>query len=73
MDPAAVSLSPAASISLRHLLMALGDSLVEVQVAPAGLDVEIRGVALLDPEDPPTAQAPSAPTAATPASSDRVG
>ncbi|PAZ16269.1 transcriptional regulator [Streptomyces sp. SA15] len=36
--------------------MALGDSLVEVQTAPAGLDVEIRGVSLLDPEDPPTAQ-----------------
>ncbi|NUP19286.1 MAG: PucR family transcriptional regulator, partial [Streptomyces sp.] len=36
--------------------MALGDSLVEVQAAPAGLDVEIQGVALLDPEDPPTAR-----------------
>ncbi|MGY3202340.1 helix-turn-helix domain-containing protein [Streptomyces sp. TE5632] len=44
---------PTASISLRELLMALGDSLLEVQAAPAGLDVEIRGVALLDPEDPP--------------------
>lgn len=50
-------MSPAtAGISLRQLLMALGDSLVEVQAAPAGLDVEIRGVALLDPEDPPTAE-----------------
>lgn len=47
---------PPAGISLRHLLMALGDTLVEVQAAPVGLDVEIRGVALLDPEDPPTAQ-----------------
>ncbi|WP_338146136.1 helix-turn-helix domain-containing protein [Streptomyces scabichelini] len=47
---------PAAGISLRQLLMALGDSLVEVQAAPSGLDVEIRGVALLDPEDPPSAQ-----------------
>lgn len=55
MDPAAVS-PPPPGISLRHLLMALGDTLVEVQAAPAGLDVEIRGVALLDPEDPPTAQ-----------------
>ncbi|MFF3332898.1 PucR family transcriptional regulator [Streptomyces sp. NPDC002888] len=55
MDPAGVS-PPTASISLRQLLMALGDSLVEVQAAPAGLDVEILGVALLDPEDPPTAQ-----------------
>jgi len=55
MDPAAVS-PPPAGISLRQLLMALGDSLVELQAAPAGLDVEVRGVALLDPEDPPTAQ-----------------
>lgn len=55
MDPAAVP-PPAAGIGLRQLLVALGDSLVEVQTAPAGLDVEIRGVALLDPEDPPTAQ-----------------
>lgn len=55
MDPAAVT-PPGASISLRELVMALGDSLVEVQTAPAGLDVEIRGVALLDPEDPPTTQ-----------------
>lgn len=55
MDPAEVT-PPTASISLRGLLMALGDSLVEVQAAPAGLDVEIRGVALLDPEDPPAAQ-----------------
>jgi len=54
MDPAAVS-PPAARVSLRQLLMALGDSLVEVQAAPAGLDVEIQGVALLDPEDPPAA------------------
>nr|WP_124444333.1 helix-turn-helix domain-containing protein [Kutzneria buriramensis]WKX16159.1 helix-turn-helix domain-containing protein [Kutzneria buriramensis] len=55
MDPAAVP-PPTASIGLRQLLVALGDSLVEVQTAPAGLDVEIRGVALLDPEDPPSAQ-----------------
>ncbi|GGU37673.1 transcriptional regulator [Streptomyces coeruleorubidus] len=55
MDPAAVS-PPAARIGLRQLLMVLGDSLVEVQAAPAGLDVEIREVSLLDPEDPPTAQ-----------------
>lgn len=54
MDPAAVS-PPRAGVSLRQMLMTLGDSLVEVQAAPAGLDVEIQGVALLDPEDPPTA------------------
>ncbi|MEU0386790.1 PucR family transcriptional regulator [Streptomyces chartreusis] len=55
MDPAAVP-PLAARIGLRQLLMVLGDSLVEVQAAPAGLDVEIREVSLLDPEDPPTAQ-----------------
>jgi DNA-binding PucR family transcriptional regulator len=55
MDPAATS-PTAAGIGLRQLLMVLGDSLVEVQAAPAGLDVEIREVSLLDPEDPPTAQ-----------------
>ncbi|MFG2024131.1 PucR family transcriptional regulator [Streptomyces sp. NPDC048825] len=49
-------MDPAATITLRQLVMALGDSLLEVQAAPAGLDVEINGVALLDPEDPPTAQ-----------------
>ncbi|WP_033320112.1 PucR family transcriptional regulator [Streptomyces yerevanensis] len=49
-------MDPATSITLRQLVMALGDSMLEVQAAPAGLDVEIRGVALLDPEDPPTAQ-----------------
>ncbi|WP_234311793.1 CdaR family transcriptional regulator [Streptomyces griseus] len=48
---------PPAGIGLRQLLMALGDSLVEVQAAPLGLDVVIRDVALLDPEDPPTARA----------------
>ncbi|MFE7274780.1 PucR family transcriptional regulator [Streptomyces sp. NPDC057623] len=47
---------PVASITLRQLLMSMGDSLVEVQAAPAGLDVEIRDVCLLDPEDPPSAQ-----------------
>ncbi|MBM4792030.1 helix-turn-helix domain-containing protein [Streptomyces sioyaensis] len=35
--------------------MSLGEPLVELQAAPAGLDVEIRSVALLDPEDPPRA------------------
>ncbi|MEU4999221.1 helix-turn-helix domain-containing protein [Streptomyces sp. NPDC021622] len=46
---------PTAGISLRQLLMSLGEPLVELQTAPAGLDVEIRSVALLDPEDPPVA------------------
>ncbi|MEV8017261.1 helix-turn-helix domain-containing protein [Streptomyces sp. NPDC086554] len=52
-SPAAVP--PTAGISLRQLLMSLGEPLVELQTAPAGLDVEIRSVALLDPEDPPVA------------------
>ncbi|MFE1774398.1 PucR family transcriptional regulator [Streptomyces sp. NPDC059008] len=56
MDPAAAAPSPPTGISLRQLLMALGDPLVELQAAPAGLDVEIRSVALLDPEDPPMAR-----------------
>lgn len=55
MDPAAAASSPPTGISLRQLLMALGEPLVELQAAPAGLDVEIRSVALLDPEDPPRA------------------
>ncbi|MEU9113624.1 helix-turn-helix domain-containing protein [Streptomyces sp. NPDC048483] len=45
-----------AGISLRQLLMSLGEPLVELQAAPAGLDVEISSVALLDPEDPPVAR-----------------
>ncbi|WP_236573852.1 helix-turn-helix domain-containing protein [Streptomyces sp. GS7] len=44
-------------ISLRQLLMALGEPLVTLQAAPVGLDVVIRSVALLDPEDPAVARA----------------
>ncbi|MEY9845011.1 PucR family transcriptional regulator [Streptacidiphilus sp. MAP5-3] len=43
-------------LSLRQLLMSLGEPVVELQCAPAGLDVEAVDVALLDPEDPPTAR-----------------
>jgi DNA-binding PucR family transcriptional regulator len=39
--------------TLRQLLDALGEPLVEVLVAPAGLDVPIDGVAIVDPEDDP--------------------
>ncbi len=46
---------PSAGIPLRTLLMALGEPLVELQAAPAGLDVPVRDVAILDPEDPATA------------------
>ncbi|MER6307933.1 hypothetical protein ABT180_18280, partial [Streptomyces sp. NPDC001657] len=56
MDTAAAASPPRTGISLRQLLMSLGEPLVELQAAPAGLDVEIRSVALLDPEDPPMAR-----------------
>ncbi|GAA2790537.1 helix-turn-helix domain-containing protein [Kitasatospora paracochleata] len=46
-----------AGLPLRQLLMSLGEPLVELQAAPAGLDVPVRDVAILDPEDPPTAAA----------------
>ncbi|WP_229758874.1 hypothetical protein [Peterkaempfera bronchialis] len=51
-DPAPLPQAPEEGISLRQLLMALGEPLVELQAAPAGLDVEVRDVAILDPEDP---------------------
>ncbi|MEZ0067056.1 DNA-binding PucR family transcriptional regulator [Streptacidiphilus sp. MAP12-20] len=44
-------------ITLRQLLMSLGEPVVELQCAPSGLDVEAVDVALLDPEDPPEARA----------------
>ncbi|WP_262386982.1 helix-turn-helix domain-containing protein [Streptomyces sp. TRM49041] len=56
MESPAAAPPPSAGISLRQLLMSLGEPLVELQAAPAGLDVEIRSVALLDPEDPPLAR-----------------
>jgi DNA-binding PucR family transcriptional regulator len=43
-------------ITLRQLLMSLGEPVVELQCAPAGLDVEALDVGLLDPEDPPAAR-----------------
>ncbi|MFE0458982.1 PucR family transcriptional regulator [Kitasatospora sp. NPDC058965] len=46
---------PAAGLPLRRLLMSLGEPLVELQAAPAGLDVPVTDVAILDPEDPATA------------------
>lgn len=38
--------------TLRQILMSLGDDVVEMKVAPAGLDVEVHDVVILDPEDP---------------------
>ncbi|MFJ1704059.1 PucR family transcriptional regulator [Kitasatospora sp. NPDC088346] len=49
--------APSGGIPLRHLLMSLGEPLVELQAAPAGLDVPVRDVAILDPEDEATAAA----------------
>ncbi|RAG87153.1 hypothetical protein DN069_02945, partial [Streptacidiphilus pinicola] len=46
----------AVGITLRQLLMSLGEPVVELQCAPAGLDVEAVDVGLLDPEDPPAAR-----------------
>jgi DNA-binding PucR family transcriptional regulator len=39
--------------SLRQVLVALGDQLVEVLTAPGGLDVVARDVVILDPDDAP--------------------
>ncbi|MFI0452722.1 PucR family transcriptional regulator [Actinomadura sp. 6N118] len=39
--------------SLRHILSALGDQVVEVLTAPRGLGAQVRDVAILDPEDRP--------------------
>jgi DNA-binding PucR family transcriptional regulator len=55
-DQLDLPLGRAGGISLRQLLMSLGEPVVELQCAPAGLDVETVDVALLDPEDPPTAR-----------------
>ncbi len=39
--------------TLRHLLAAVGEPLVTVVAAPAGLDVPISGLAIVDPDDEP--------------------
>lgn len=39
------------SIPLRRLLLSLGEPLVDVLAAPAGLDVPVDNVVILDPED----------------------
>ena len=39
--------------TLRHLLAAVGEPLVEVLAAPAGLDVPVTGLAIVDPDDQP--------------------
>ncbi|MBB6173484.1 DNA-binding PucR family transcriptional regulator [Nocardiopsis mwathae] len=38
-------------VALRRLLLAVGDPLVDVLAAPAGLDVEVNNVVIVDPED----------------------
>lgn len=40
-------------MSLQQVLIALGDPLVEVQVAPKGLDVDVLDVVIMDPDDTP--------------------
>ena len=39
--------------TLRHLLAAIGEPLVDVIAAPAGLDVALTGLAIVDPDDEP--------------------
>jgi DNA-binding PucR family transcriptional regulator len=39
--------------TLRRLLAAIGEPLVEVAAAPAGLDVPLTGLAIVDPDDEP--------------------
>ncbi|GAA2011909.1 helix-turn-helix domain-containing protein [Nocardiopsis rhodophaea] len=38
-------------VALRRLLLAVGDPLVDVLAAPAGLDVRVNNVVIVDPED----------------------
>lgn len=40
-------------VTLRQILMSLGEGVLEMQVAPAGLDVEVRDVVICDPDDAP--------------------
>jgi DNA-binding PucR family transcriptional regulator len=40
-------------MSLEKVLIALGDPLVELQVAPHGLDVDVLDVVIMDPDDTP--------------------
>ena len=40
-------------MSLQEVLIALGDPLVELQVAPRGLDVAVLDVVIMDPDDVP--------------------
>ncbi|WP_219417300.1 PucR family transcriptional regulator [Pseudonocardia nigra] len=40
-------------VTLRQLLIAVGEPLVDVLVAPAGLDVPVSGLAIVDPDDDP--------------------
>jgi len=47
---------PIPGITLRQLLMSLGEPLAELQSAPRGLDVQVGGISLLDPEEPPAAR-----------------
>ncbi|WNV82839.1 helix-turn-helix domain-containing protein [Umezawaea sp. Da 62-37] len=44
-------------MSLQEVLMALGDPLVELQVAPRGLDVAVLDVVIMDPDDVPDIRA----------------
>ncbi|MFC3994849.1 PucR family transcriptional regulator [Nocardiopsis sediminis] len=47
---------PATGVPLRRLLLAIGDSVVDVLAAPAGIDVRVDNVVIADPEDEPEAE-----------------
>lgn len=47
------SYDPLMEVSLRQVLAALGEPLVDVLVAPAGLDVVLGGTVIVDPDDDP--------------------
>ncbi|MBC8092978.1 MAG: PucR family transcriptional regulator, partial [Pseudonocardia sp.] len=42
--------------TLAQILAAIGEPIVDVLVAPSGLDVTVSGAAIVDPEDDPTDQ-----------------
>ncbi|MGH3949210.1 MAG: PucR family transcriptional regulator [Pseudonocardiaceae bacterium] len=48
---------PSASATLRQILMSLGEDVLEMQIAPAGLDVAVHDVVICDPEDAPDLRA----------------
>ncbi|GAB3480133.1 PucR family transcriptional regulator [Amycolatopsis cihanbeyliensis] len=44
---------PAGGVTLRQLLVSIGEPLVDLHVAATGLDLRVRGMSILDPDDEP--------------------